>query len=162
MGTAPDRKIAQWIAAAGKAANVSPDVRERIITAAKFIENSAGISDASPLLRGIDFSKPVRVCHRLPDGIYVQFVDHHLGAWFTTTGLRPDQIGLAEGHRRGKHFRPVGAVAALESTASAIKDSWTRGRREESLDPGSGRSGQMTGGGGTQYLVINKFQMQTV
>jgi hypothetical protein len=111
---------------------------------------------------GIDFSKPVRVCNRLPDGIYVQFVDHHFGSWFTHIGLRPDQVGLAEGQRKPERFRPVGVVAGLESTASAVKDYWTKGVVHESLDPTSGRRGQLTQGGGAQYLVLNRFQMEQV
>jgi len=143
---------------------LAPELLARIITAGQFIENSARFaeSDASGFLRGIDFSKPVKVCNRLPDGIYVQFVDHHLGAWFTHTGLRPDQVGLAEGQRKPKRFRPVGVVAGLESTASAVKDYWTKGGIPESLDPTSGRRGQWTQGGGTQYLVLNRFQMQEI
>jgi hypothetical protein len=114
------------------------------------------------LLRGIDFSKPVQVCNRLPDGIYVQFVEQHLGSWFMRTGLRPDQVGLSGQGRNRRLYKPVGAVAALESTAAAIKDYWTQKRLLESVDPRSGESGEVTRGGGTQYLVINKFQMQAV
>jgi hypothetical protein len=162
MGTASPEQISGWLAAAGKSANVSSEVRERIIIAGQFIENSMRRTDASSLLRGIDFSKPVRVCNRLPDGIYVQFVDHHFGSWFTHIGLRPDQVGLAEGQRKPERFRPVGVVAGLESTASAVKDYWTKGVVHESLDPTSGRRGQLTQGGGAQYLVLNRFQMEQV
>jgi hypothetical protein len=162
MGIAPAHKIDKWLAAAGKSAHVSPEVRERVIVAAQFIENSARLADASPYLRGIDFSKPVRVCNRLPDGVYVQFVDHHLGSWFTSTGLTPSQVGLARGDRDQRRFRPAGAVAALESTASSVKDFWSGGRRQESVDPRSGKVGEMTAGGGVQYLVINRFQMQEI
>jgi hypothetical protein len=127
------------------------------------------VKEASSWLQGIDFSKSVVVCNHLPDKLYVQFVGKHLGAWFTDTGMTPDQIGLANRRNGPRLFRPAGSVAALESTASSIKDWWSAGRAPDSVVPRAGqdrsgapRKGQMTRGGGKQYLVINKFQMQQV
>ena len=162
MGTPSADKVVKWLAAAGKTANVSPQLRERVITAGQFIENSARAENTCDLLRGIDFSKPVKVCNCLPQGVYVQFVDHHLGSWFTYKGLLPDQVGLAGGYRERKLFMPIGPVAALESTAKGIKDWWTPGRLKESWDPIQRKFGQLTSGGGVQYLVINKFQMHRI
>ena len=166
MGAPPAHRIRQWLTAAGKSADTTGPVRDRVIVAAQFIENSCRIPDACDFLRGIDFSKPVTVVRQLPMGVYVQFAGRHRGAWFTQAGLTPDRVGLAEGQRTRKLFRPIGAVAALESTAQPINDSWTHGRREEHVDPtgsmrrGTHVHGQHTLGGGRQYLVIDRFQMQ--
>jgi len=166
MGAPPAHRIRQWLTAAGKSADTAGPVRDRVIVAGQFIENSGRVPDAFDLLRGIDFSKPVTVVRQLPMGVYVQFAGRHRGAWFTHAGLTPDQVGLAEGQRVRKLFRPIGAVAALESTARPINDWWTHGRLQEHLDPtGSIRHdtrayGQHTLGGGRQYLVIDRFQMQ--
>lgn len=163
MGLAPAAKIDRWVTAAGySTAFVNPSVRERIIIAAKFIENSATRADASSLLQGIDFSCPVEVWNSLPDRVFVQFVDHHLGFWFTDTGVTPDRIGLSSRGRTRRCFRPRGSVAALKSTAKGIKDHWSESALPMSLHPESGRMGEMTSGGGTQYLVIDRFQMEEI
>jgi hypothetical protein len=67
-------------------------------------------------------------------------------------------------------FRPRGAVAALESTASSITDTWTPNRvmnhsdpRPKALDPARQvMKGEWTRGGGTQYLVADTFQMERI
>jgi hypothetical protein len=113
-------------------------------------------------LSGIDFSHPVTVV-RLPDGIYVQYQQQHRGIWFTSTGLTPDLVGLAAGRRTRKLFSPRGTVHALQSTARSIKDTWTADRLFESISPAArGRLGQMTRGGGIQYVVPDKFAMKEI
>jgi hypothetical protein len=95
--------------------------------------------------------------------VYVQYVQKHKGVWFTATGLTPDAVGLAGGKRTRKLFAPVGTVPALESTARAIKDTWTADRLFDSIAPAAkGKLGQMTRGGGTQYVVYDKSRMQEV
>jgi hypothetical protein len=163
MGTTPPDKIARWVKAAGQTGKPQPVV-DRVVIAGEFLEKTARLneSDACSCLTGIDFSKPVSVV-RLPTSVYVQYQEQHRGAWFTDTGLTPDQVGLADGRRIRKLFTPIGAVHALQSTARSIKDTWTVDRLFQSLSPGAqGKLGQMTRGGGTQYVVHDKFAMKEI
>jgi hypothetical protein len=163
MGQTPDDKIARWMEAAGQTGK-SDSVRDRVVVAGEFLEKTARMSeaDAGACLGGIDFSKPVVVV-RLPPGVYVQYVQKHKGVWFTATGLTPDLVGLAGGKRSRKLFSPAGTVVALESTARSIKDTWTADRLFQSINPAAkGKLGQMTRGGGTQYVVFDKSRMQEI
>ena len=163
MGMTPPDRIARWVKAAGQTGKPQP-VLDRVVTAGEFLERTARMSesDACSCLSGIDFSKPVVVV-RLPDSVYVQYLDHHKGVWFTDTGLTPDAVGLAEGRRTRKLFRPLGIVHALQSTARSIKDTWTADRLFQSLSPAArGRLGQFTRGGGTQYVVHDRFAMKEI
>jgi hypothetical protein len=163
MGLTPPDKIARWVRAAGQTGKPQP-VLDRVITAGEFLERTARMSeaDACSCLTGIDFSMPVTVV-RLPQSVYVQYEQQHRGVWFTDTGLTPDLVGLAEGRRKRKLFTPVGTVHALQSTARSVKDTWTADRLFESVSPAArGRLGQMTRGGGTQYIVHDKFAMKEI
>jgi hypothetical protein len=160
--TPPD-KIARWVRAAGQTGK-SQAVVERVVTAGEFLEKTARMSesDACECLSGIDFSRPVAVV-RLPASVYVQYAQKHRGIWFTDTGLTPDQVGLAAGRRVRRLFTPMGVVHALQSTARSIKDTWTIDRILESVSPAAaGRLGQMTRGGGTQYVVHDRFAMREI
>lgn len=161
MGMTPPDKIARWMNAAGQL-HKSRSVEERVVIAGEFLEKTARLSEQATCscLTGVDFSKPVSVV-RLPDSVYVQYVDQHKGYWFTDTGLTPDAVGLAEGRRVRKLYVPVGIVHALKSTARSIKDTWTADRLFQSISPAvRGKLGQMTRGGGTQYIVFDKFRMR--
>ena len=166
MGITPKDKIDRWVKAAGQTGK-SKFVIDRVVVAGEFLEKTGRMTEhqACGCLTGIDFSKPVEVV-RLPDKVYVQYVAQHRGIWFTDTGLTPDAVGLAKGQRTRKLFRPSGMVHALKSTARAIKDSWTDGRLEQSVDskrPGQAPMyGQHTQGGGTQYIVVDKHRMTEV
>ena len=163
MGITPQEKIDTWMEAAGQL-NKGPAVQHRVVTAGEFLEKTARMSEqeACSCLTGIDFSKPVTVV-RLPTSVYVQFVQQHQGIWFTDTGLTADDVGLARGQRTRKLFSPVGVVPALKSTARSVKDTWTRDRLFQSVAPRArGKSGQMTKGGGTQYIVFDKTRMREV
>lgn len=163
MGMTPQDKIARWVQAAGQTGK-SQAVIDRVVTAGQFLEGTARMSEAaaSGCLTGIDFSKPVEVV-RLPPSVYVQYTQQHMGIWFTDTGLTPDLVGLAEGRRLRKLFKPSGIVHALKSTARSIKDTWTPDRLFQSISPAAkGKMGQTTRGGGTQYIVHDKFAMSEV
>ena len=163
MGTTPPDKIARWIKAAGQTGKAQP-VLDRIVTAGEFLEKTARMneSEACACLTGIDFSKSVAVV-RLHNSVYVQYAQQHRGVWFTDTGLTPDLVGLAEGHRLRKLFAPTGIVHALQSTARSIKDTWTADRLFQSISPAArGKLGQATQGGGTQYIVHDRFAMREV
>lgn len=161
MGMTPPDKIARWVSAAGQTGKAQP-VLDRVIVAAEFLERTGRMSEAEACacLAGIDFSKPVAVV-RLPASVYVQYVQEHRGVWFTDTGLTPDQVGLAAGRRTRRMFVPMGIVHALQTTARSIKDTWTIDRVFQSVSPAAhGRLGQMTRGGGTQYVVHDRFAMR--
>ena len=163
MGLTPQDKIARWVKAAGQTGKPQPVV-DQVVIAGEFLERTARMSesDACSCLTGIDFSKPVSVV-RLPSSTYVQYEQQHRGVWFTDTGLTPDLIGLADGQRVRKLFTPIGVVHALQSTARSIKDTWTADRLFQSLSPTArGKLGQMTRGGGTQYVVHDKFSMKEI
>lgn len=163
MGMTPPDKIARWVQAAGQTGKAQTVV-DRVVIAGEFLEKTARMNerDACSCLTGIDFSKPVSVV-RLPNSVYVQYAQQHRGAWFTDTGLTPDLVGLADGRRIRKLFTPLGVVHALQSTARSIKDTWTADRLFQSLSPAArGKLGQMTRGGGTQYIVIDKFAMKEI
>jgi hypothetical protein len=163
MGITPQDKISRWLAAAGQS-HKSHEVEKRVITAGEFLEKTARLreQEACSYLTGIDFSKPVSVV-RLPKSVYVQYVQQHKGHWFTDTGLTADAVGLAEGRRKRKLFVPVGVVHALRSTARSIKDTWTADRLFQSVSPKDrGKMGQMTRGGGTQYIVFDKLRMKEI
>ena len=163
MGTTPPDTIARWVKAAGQTGKAQP-VLDRVVIAGEFLEKTARMSewDACSCLRGIDFSRPVSVV-RLPNSVYVQYEQQHRGVWFTDTGLTPDLVGLADGRRIRKLFRPLGVVHALQSTARSIKDTWTADRLFQSLSPAArGKLGQMTRGGGTQYIVHDRFAMREI
>jgi hypothetical protein len=163
MGKTPEDKVARWCKAAGQEGK-SKDVVNRVIIAGEFLEKTARMSerDACDCLSGIDFSKTVGVV-LLPQSVYVQYVQKHKGVWFTDTGLTPDAVGLADGKRNRKLFKPRGSVYALKSTARAIKDTWTAGRLFQSISPQAQRAiGQMTRGGGTQYVVFDKSAMEEI
>jgi hypothetical protein len=161
VGTIPADKIQRWLRGAGQAGK-SQAVIDRVLTAVEFLERTARMSEpqACSCLTGIDFSMPVSVV-RLPPKVYVQYANAHNGIWFTDTGLTPDLVGLAEGRRVRKLFTPIGTVHALKSTARAIKDTWTPDRLFQSIAPAAaGRLGQLTRGGGTQYVVHDKSAMK--
>lgn len=161
MGITPDEKIERWIEAAGQT-NKSPAVEKRVVTAGEFLEKTGRMTEqqACSCLTGIDFSQAVTVV-RLPTSVYVQFVQQHKGIWFTDTGLTADEVGLAQGRRIRKLFVPVGVVPALKSSARSIKDTWTADRLFQSISPmARGKMGQMTKGGGTQYIVFDKTRMR--
>ena len=163
MGITPADKIARWMSAAGQL-HKSHDVEKRVVSAGEFLEKTAGLTEheTCSCLTGIDFSKPVSVV-RLPDSVYVQYADQHKGYWFTDTGLTPDDVGLAKGRRVRKLYNPVGIVHALKSTARSIKDTWTAERLFQSISPAArGKLGQMTRGGGIQYIVFDKFRMKEI
>lgn len=163
MGRTPQDKIERWLDAAGQAGK-SKSVQDRVILAGEFLEKTARLSEgeACACLTGIDFSKPVEVV-KLPERIYVQYLRAHKGIWFTDTGLTPDAVGLAEGKRKRKLFKPLGKVPALKSTARSIKDTWTLDRLFQSVSPAAkGKLGQLTRGGGTQYVVFDKTRMKEV
>ncbi|MDH4352049.1 MAG: hypothetical protein OEW56_12955, partial [Gemmatimonadota bacterium] len=86
MGMTPPDKIARWIKAAGQDGKAQP-VLDRVVVAGEFLERTARMSEAEACscLSGIDFSKPVSVV-RLPNSVYVQYVQQHRGVWFTDTG----------------------------------------------------------------------------
>ncbi|MEM0984192.1 MAG: polymorphic toxin type 46 domain-containing protein [Planctomycetota bacterium] len=165
MGKPSEEQIAAWLAAAGKSGKVPPAVRDKIITAAQFIENTARQRDASGFLKGIDFSKEVKVLNKLPNKVFVQYVGKHKGMWFTETGLTPDLVGIAEGSettkRLRKLYKPSGNVAALKSTASSVKDTWTIEKVLKIKDPAVKKK-VMTRGGGTQYIVANPQKMTLI
>lgn len=161
MGITPEDKIERWMKAAGQTGK-SNAVRDQVVIAGDFLEKTARMNeaDACSCLSGIDFSKPVTVV-KLKKSVYVQYVQQHKGVWFTDTGLTPDAVGLAGGKRIRKLFVPVGVVHALKSTARSIKDYWTVDRLFQSVSPASrGKLGQMTRGGGAQYIVFDKSQMK--
>lgn len=160
MGKTPQEKIDRWVAAAGQE-NKGSKVIERVVTAGEFLEKNVRLSEneASKLLKGIDFSKPVDVV-KLPQKVYVQYKVKHKGIWFTDTGLTPDAVGLSGCGRKRTLYRPAGTVPALRCKAMAIKDTWTPNRILETLSPESKRLGQMTSGGGTQYVVGDKSRME--
>jgi hypothetical protein len=163
MGRTPEDKIGRWMAAAGQAGKIA-SVQARVVTAGEFLEKTARMDERSACscLTGIDFSKPVKLV-RLPPKVYVQYLAKHKGIWFTDTGLTPDLVGLAEGKRTRKLFTPVGVVHALESTARAIKDTWTHHRLFQSIAPTTKKKmGQLTRGGGVQYIVFDKHCMKAV
>jgi hypothetical protein len=163
MGMTPSDKIARWVLAAGQTGKAQP-VIDRVVAAGEFLERTSTMSeaDACSCLSGIDFSKSVSVV-RLPSSVFVQYVQQHRGVWFTDTGLSPDLIGLAEGRRLRKLFTPIGAVHALKTTARSIKDTWTLDRVFQSISPAArGKLGQMTRGGGTQYVVHDRFGMKEI
>lgn len=163
MGITPDEKVGRWIEAAGQT-NKGPAVEKRVTAAGEFLEKTGRMTEkeACSCLTGIDFSLPVTVV-RLPTSVYVQFVQQHKGIWFTDTGLTADDVGLAEGRRVRKLFVPVGVVPALKSTARSIKDTWTADRLFQSMSPAArGKMGQLTKGGGTQYIVFDKTRMREV
>jgi hypothetical protein len=163
MGMTPHDKIARWVKAAGQTGKPQP-VGDRVVIAGEFLEKTARMSesDTCSCLTGIDFSKPVSVV-RLPASVYVQYAQQHRGIWFTDTGLTPDLVGLADGRRIRKLFTPIGVVHALQSTARSIKDTWTVDRLFQSLSPGArGKLGQVTRGGGTQYVVHDRFAMKEI
>ena len=163
MGMTPADKIARWATAAGQSGKSKP-VIDRVVIAGEFLEKTARMTeqDACSCLTGIDFSQPVAAV-RLESKIYVQYVQQHKGIWFTDTGLTPDLVGLADGKRTRKLFCPVGPVHALRSTARSIKDTWTIERLFQSISPvAKGKIGQLTRGGGTQYIVVDKFAMKEV
>lgn len=163
MGMTPKDKIARWLDAAGQL-HKSSAVEQRVKTAGEFLEKTARMTEQEvcSCLTGIDFSKPVTVV-RLPNSVYVQYVQQHKGCWFTDTGLTEDAVGLAEGGRKRKLFVPVGVVHALKSTARSIKDTWTVDRLFQSVSPAArGKLGQLTRGGGTQYIVFDKIRMKEV
>lgn len=160
MGVTPQDKIERWMKAAGQTGK-SDAVKKRVVTAGEFLEKTARMSEreATSCLSGIDFSKPVEV-GLLPNKIYVQFVKQHVGTWFTDTGLTPDQVGLAKGPRTRELFQPIGAVHALKSTASSIRDTWTI-KPDPSLSEAEKRKlATLTRGGGTQYIVFDKHRMK--
>ena len=161
MGVTPPDKIERWVKAAGQSGK-EPPVIARVVTAGEFLEKTARMSEAEACscLTGIDFSKSVAVV-RLPAAVCVQYGQQHRGAWFTSTGLTPDLVGLAAGRRTRKLYTPLGVVHALQSSARSIKDTWTIDRLFESVSPAArGRLGQMTRGGGTQYVVHDKSAMR--
>jgi hypothetical protein len=163
MGVTPPDKIARWVQAAGQTGKPQP-VIDRVVIAGEFLEKTARMSEpeACECISGIDFSHPVTVV-RLPALVYVQYAQHHRGVWFTNTGLTPDQVGLAAGRRRRRLFTPIGTVHALQSTARSIKDTWTVDRLLSSVSPiAGGKLGQMTRGGGMQYVVHDKFAMREI
>ena len=163
MGITPKDKVTRWMDAAGQL-HKSHEVEKRVVTAGEFLEKTARMNEreACSCLTGIDFSKSVSVV-RLPESVYVQHVQRHKGDWFTDTGLTPDAVGLADGRRTRKLFVPVGVVHALKSTARSIKDTWTTNRLLQSVSPAArGKLGQMTRGGGTQYIVFDKFRMKEI
>ena len=146
----------KWLAAAGKKANIANSLKEKIISSGEFIADNLNLSKVEEVLSGIDFSKPVtEVTLKKGKGVYVQFKGKYLGSWFTETGLTPDMVGLAEGKRLRTLFTPKSNAKALKSTARAIKDTWTPNRLIQSFNPRDKKYGQMTQGGGTQYLVLN-------
>ncbi len=163
MGATPIEKVDRWAAAAGQTGK-SKEVIDRVIVAGEFLERTARMSEreACECLSGIDFSKPVAVV-RLPQSVYVQYLQKHRGVWFTDTGLTPDLVGLAEGRRTRTLFSPVGNVPALKSTARSIKDFWTPDHLFQSIAPAArGKMGQLTRGGGTQYVVFDRYSMKEV
>jgi hypothetical protein len=164
MGQTPTDKIERWVSAAGQTGK-SQVVIDRVAAAGEFLEKTARLNEAQACqcLTGIDFSKAVEVV-RLPNHLYVQYVQKHRGMWFTDTGLTPDAVGLADGKRVRTLFKPAGGVVALKSKARAVKDTWTIDRLFQSLSPSSKKKvmGQLTQGGGTQYVVANKFAMEEV
>jgi hypothetical protein len=163
MGMTPPDKVVRWVKAAGQTGKAQTVV-DRVVIAGEFLEKTARMneSEACSCLTGIDFSKPVSVV-RLPNSVYVQYGQQHRGAWFTDTGLTPDLVGLADGRRIRKLFAPLGVVHALQSTARSIKDTWTADRLFQSLSPAArGKLGHMTRGGGTQYIVHDKFAMREI
>ena len=163
MGRTPEDKIGRWMAAAGQTGKCD-NVRARVVTAGEFVEKTPRMDERSACscLTGIDFSKSVKLV-RLPSKVYVQYLAKHKGMWFTDTGLTPDLVGLAEGKRTRKLFTPVGLVHALKSTARAIKDTWTYDRLFQSIAPTARKKmGQLTRGGGVQYIVFDKHRMKAV
>lgn len=163
MGMTPADKIARWVAAAGQTGKAKP-VIDRVVLAGEFLEKTARMTEqeACSCLTGIDFSQTVAAV-RLTNKVYVQYVQQHKGIWFTDTGLTPNLVGLAEGKRLRKLFSPVGTVHALQSTARSIKDTWTLERLFQSISPAArGKLGQLTQGGGTQYIVVDKFAMKEI
>ncbi len=162
MGQTPPDKVARWVAAAGQTGKAAA-VIARVVTAGEFLEKTGRLSEpeVGECFSGIDFSHPVLVV-RLPPGSYVQFAQKHLGAWFTSSGVLPTQVGLARGSRQAHVFRPEGIVWALQSVARPIKDTWTKGHLPQSLAPQSGMMGEYTMGGGIQYFVVDRYLMKPV
>lgn len=161
MGMTPADKIARWVAAAGQTGK-GQSVIDRVVVAGEFLEKTARLSEAHTceMLSGIDFSRPVHVV-RLPRSVYVQFGQQHRGLWFTDTGVTPGQVGLSGRGRTRKLYTPMGVVHALESTARAIKDTWTTQRLLESVSPAAGgRMGELTPGRARQYIVHDRFSMR--
>ena len=163
MGITPPDKIARWVDAAGQTGKAK-SVVDRVVTAGDFLEKTARMSEPEvcSCLTGVDFSKAVTV-ERLSKSVYVQYVQQHKGVWFTDTGLTPDRVGLAEGRRIRKLFTPLGVVHALKCTARSINDTWTVDRLFQFASPAArGKLGQLTQGGGTQYIVHDKFAMKEI
>ena len=156
--------------------NDAPMRRKGIATSLTFFSRYQTTPDkACEYLGGIDLSKPVHEIQFLPDRIYVQYIQKYKGIWFTNTGLTPDHVGIAEGKRIRKLFRPSGNVPALKSVARSIKDVWTADRLIKPLKPENvsklsekgkelmnARQGQLTSGGGTQYIVLDNLRMKEV
>lgn len=145
-----------WLAACGKKANLSNVLKVKILSTGQFIAEHWGVKKAAEFLSGIDVSKQI-VQEKLKEGVgvYIQYKGKYQGSWFTQTGLTPDMVGLAEGKRLRKLFTPKSNVTVLRSTAKSIKDTWTPDRLIQSFDPREKKYGQMTSGGGVQYLVPN-------
>lgn len=156
--------------------NNAPIRRMGIATSLTFFSRYHISADkAFEYLGGIDLSKPVQEIQCLPDRIYVQYVQKYKGIWFTSTGLTPDHVGIAEGNRTRKLFRPSGNVPALKSVARSIKDVWSADRLFTPLKPENiaklnakgkelmkTRQGQLTSGGGTQFIVLDNLRMKEV
>ncbi len=160
MSNLATSNVEQWLVWTGQVGK-SQSVVNRVSVAGHFLEDVCRMPEKKlrECLCGIDFSKAVRVL-QLPKKVYVQYGGTD-SVWFTDTGLTPDLVGLAEGNRKRRLYRPVGGVRALKTTARSIKDSWTPGRIFQSLVPDvMRRFGQMTRGGGTQYIVADRSAMR--
>ncbi len=162
MGKTPESKIRAWLKATGLEGK-GQGVVKRVQVAGEYCERTCRLSEADTLkvLSGIDFSAQVLVV-RLPTKCYVQYRVKHTGRWFTDVGLTPDQVGLAQGVRRRELFSPAGVVYALKCRAKSIRDYWTPGRIFDKADLLSALKGVPTRGGGTQYLVHDRFQMDRI
>ncbi len=115
-----------WLPVAGKSHRDSDAIKLKVHTAVNFMLSCGfGTSAVKNALRGIDFSKAVKRS-KIPAGkILVRWgplKSKH--AWFTVSGVRPDDVGIyAEAGDRGLYVAKS-AVAALESRARAIKVTW--------------------------------------
>jgi hypothetical protein len=173
----------EWLYKAGFR-RVAPMARAGTETALRFLDskkNFASEGDVTGWLRGMDLSKPVSVKHCAAGETLIGYLQlkpnvvakikanpskaaeiikglqpHELeiGRFFTKAGTSNRQLGIADQNRIYVKFRVEGAVSALESTASPIKDTWTVRAGGTTTSAGSTwYNGQLVGGGGTQYLI---------
>jgi len=152
-----------------------PLVRQRAERAAAFFETrflGKSFAQIMDYLRGIDFSKDVRVVKLAAVAPYqsdlIQYVaGNRPGNFFAKPGVAHDRLGIALGTRQFRRFRVTNiGVDVLVCTATQISDTWTHGRTLDVYSPIPGhqpwqpptRAGQFARGGGLQIIIPDPVQ----